>query len=127
MCETADELLVGLTQSSFGIELQMPRDVGHHEKHVTEFFFYCRFRLASGEPAGSGGLVSSFFFSPRINRQRHRFEFGDLLLELVEDGGQVRPVEADLRGFVLQLDSARQRGQGDRNVGEYRGWNALLP
>ena len=39
MCETADELLVGLTQSSFGIELQMPRDVGHHEKHVTEFFF----------------------------------------------------------------------------------------
>ena len=59
--------------------------------------------------------------------KRHFFEFGDLFLELVEDGGQVRPVEANLCGFVLQLDSARQRGQGDRNVGEYRGRIALLP
>ena len=110
-------------QGGFRIELQMPRDVGHHEQHVAEFFFDGRFRLAFGEPAGSGGLVGSFFFASRIRRQSHLFELGDFFLELVEDGRQAWPVEADLGGFVLQLDGSRQSRQADRNVGEDRGRN----
>ena len=50
----------------------------------------------------------------------HRLlQLGELLLELVEHGRQRRPVEADAGGFVLQLDGARERREGDGNIVEH--------
>ena len=49
--------------------------------------------------------------APARSRCDRLLQLGQLLLELLEHGRQRGPVEADPRGFVLQLDGARQRRQ----------------
>lgn len=40
---------------------------------------------------------------------RQRFtQFGDFLLDLVENGGWIRPIETDARSLFLQLESLGQ-------------------
>ena len=45
-------------------------------------------------------------------------KFGDFFFQLVEDRREVRPIESDLCGFVLQLYGARQRRKADGNIGK---------
>ena len=102
VAEAAGELFVGGAQGGFRIELQVARDVGDDEQQVAEL-------LLDGA-RGSGLVTRSSAIAV--------LELGDLLLELGEHRRQRRPVEADLGGFVLQLDGARQGGEGGGHIVE---------
>ena len=119
MRETANEFAIGGAERSFRIELQMPRDVGHDEQHVAELFFNCAFQLAFREPAGRRGHGGSIFCT-WIGGKGDFLEFGDLFFQLVEHRREVRPIEADARGFVLQLDGAGQSRKADGNISKSR-------
>src|SRR5665647_2755099 len=91
-CEAALEFEVGLPQNAFRVGVEMPGQVDHCEQEVANLG-RCAVRVGAVE----FGLDLVGFFS----------NFG-------EHGARVVPVEADLAGLVLQLQSTRQRGQGDR-------------
>src|SRR5713101_1016147 len=94
VAEAAGELLVRRTQRALRIDLQMAGDVGDDEQEIAELLLD---RMRDG---GS--------FRVCCNRL---LELGELLLELHQNRRQRRPVEADLRRFVLQLDRARESRQ----------------
>ena len=84
--EAADEFLVRRPQSAFGIDLQVPGHVGDDEQQVAELLADLRLlRVCTDVLAIPDGLL----------------ELAQLLLQLVEDGGERGPVEPDLGGFVL--------------------------
>ena len=95
--EPPRELGVGGAERGFGVDLQVPGEVGHDEEEIAEFLELPR-RVAFGLD-----------------------QFARLLDDLVEDLVGRGPVEADAGGAVLQFHRAGQGGQAQRHAVERAG------
>src|SRR4051812_10217483 len=91
------ELRVRPTQRTRNIHLRMTRKIGRDEQHVTDLV---------GEPLFIGAI---FKLVP------HLFDFLD---DLVEHWPMIGPVEADVRGTLLQFHRTLPFGQSMRDTGE---------
>src|SRR5690606_24119801 len=94
--EAIAELVVGAAQRILRLDAQMAAEIDHRKDEIAEF-------------------VLDLVLASRLHRLA---QFPDLLLNLVEDRLRLRPVEADARRLLLQLERAYQAGQGKRNAVE---------
>src|SRR6185312_14560653 len=99
MGEAAFELQVGRAQRSLRIDPEMAGEVRDREQEVAHLALE---RL--GRAPGDLGL-----------------DLGGLLADFRENRPRVVPVEPDLARFLLQLERARKRRQGERNAVERAG------
>src|SRR3954463_6269788 len=79
--EPAPELGVGAVERRFRVDLPVSPEIDHREQQIAEL-------------VAEGGAVGA---------PRSLLQFRDFLGDLVEHRGRARPVEADLRGLVLEL------------------------
>ena len=94
--ETRGEFGVGGSEEDFGIVAKFAGEVDDAEKEVADFF-------------GNPGFIS---------RSKFRFGFGEFFTDFFQNPGSVRPVESNLGGFLLELGSARESGEGLGNAVE---------
>ena len=92
--KTRQEFVVGAAQRCLRIKFQVPAEIDQRKQHVAKLVF------ARSLVLGGNCLA----------------QFGDLLLDLVEDRRRVAPVEPDTRGFLLQFQRACQRGKGEGDL-----------
>ena len=99
--EAPHELVVGAAQRRFRIDLEMARDIGHHEQQITELFRHT--------------LRLTLFAVALSDR---RFQLGDFLFGFGENRRKARPVESDLGRTLLQLDGTRETRERERDIVE---------
>jgi len=105
VAEAPFELAIALAQRGFGIDVELARQIGHHEQDVAHLVL---------QP-GAVRLFAHF-----------GAQFRHFLGQLGQHLFGVGPVETDPSGALLQLDGAGQGRQGDRHPVEHAGFGAGL-
>ena len=104
MSEATPELGVGAADRHLGVDAGMAAEIDGGEDDVAEFL------ADRGGPAGGEGGA----------------QFADLLLDLVENGFRLAPVETDLAGLLLEVERLAKRRLAARDIGKQAGLGSAV-